>query len=101
MKVLLLCFILPFIATVLFAAEVSLPFATEHAELFQWFLGLCIVALGFFLHRTLTTIERNNNQQWKAISLMNTRLAVLEGEHKAYHVAGGRRNYDPEERIKP
>jgi len=100
MRIFLFCFLLPFILVeVLIAAdEPSAVFITEHAELFQWFLGLSIVALGFFLNRTLNTLDKSNSAQWKAISLLTTRLSVLEGSHNALH-AGGRRCYDPPARL--
>lgn len=69
----------------------------QNSELFQWFLGLCILLIGFFLNRTLNTIENNNKQQWKSIGALDKRLSHLEGAHAVNH-NGGRRRYDPNDR---
>lgn len=65
----------------------SVNFLSDHAELFQWFLGLAIIGNGFFLMRTLNNIDK----QWKKLWDIDRRLSHLEGEHKTQH---GRRAED-------
>lgn len=92
----LVCFI-PVVA--LASAPVPPPnVIADNASLFQWFLGICIVMIGFFLNRTLNTIEDNNKRQWEAIDLLGRDISALKGRCESNH-QGGRRHYDPEERV--
>lgn len=99
MKILMLCFLLP--ATIVYATSDTHShesFVGVYGEMFQWFLGISITAIGFFLQRTLNTMDKNNAHQWRAIGKLDSRLSTLEGEHNAIHLQpGGRRHYDPKD----
>jgi hypothetical protein len=52
----------------------------DHTGLFQWALGAALCLNGYFIVRTLNSIDR----QWKTIGMIDKRLAHLEGEHSAH-----------------
>ena len=50
-------------------------------QVFQWALGLALLANGFFIKRALDKLDRHSD----AITAIGSRLSHLEGEHQATH----------------
>lgn len=103
LQVLILCILLPLLGfyTLAYAADDAGAIFIEYANIFQWFLGLAVLSMGFLLSRMITAMDKNNIMQWQAIAKLSNRMATLEGQHNAVHQydRGGRRPYDPNERL--
>ena len=75
-----------FIPVTALAVQAPTPeIIATNAELFNWIVSVGLVVLGYFLNRTITSMERNSERQWAAIIKLDNRLSHLEGEHKVNH----------------
>jgi len=74
----------------------ELEVVQKYPGVFQWFLGILLLGALWLVARYIKTSDDNNRRQWEKLDNHETRIARLEGEHKANH--GGRRRYDPVER---
>jgi hypothetical protein len=83
-KLVLLISLLPSLCLASGAPELQV--LKDHTGLFQWVLGGALCLNGYFIVRTLNSIDR----QWKSIGLIDKRLSHLEGEHTAHMRDGGK-----------
>jgi hypothetical protein len=52
----------------------------ENSGLFQWILGLAILASLYLVAKMIKTSEANNDLQWKAINSLNTMFKTMHDE---------------------
>jgi hypothetical protein len=58
-------------------------------KLYDLLFGLGLLALGFLLARYINNSDQNNKKQWEKIDNHETRVSVLETEHRIIRDSGG------------
>lgn len=92
--------LLPAIVTLAaMAADGAVPnlhLSPENVSLINWLLGGALLANGYFIKKTLDKVDSNS----EAIKALVSKVAHQEGICEANN-KGGRRCYDPDDRVFP